>query len=138
MTRLYETIVSTCIMAAINSAQFPLFFNYVAELFPTRMRGVANAVILFLAKMIGSFAPFVSTYSKNKGYHILVGCSAVVLISLPLSFFVKETFEGAGTGDDSDDSNGESSYETMARSKGSMLSNGLKFGKKSEEGDDEM
>jgi hypothetical protein len=129
---LMETIVSTCIMAAINSAQFPLFFNYNAELFPTRMRGVANAVILFASKMIGSFAPFVATMSKNHGFHILVGCSSVVLLSLPFSFLIKETFE-----DSSEDGEKKAkkergftdmSYETMHRSNtdnGSGLQNNL-------------
>jgi hypothetical protein len=63
-----------------------------SELFPTRMRGVANALILFLSKMIGSFAPILSTMSKDRGYHILCGCSALVVISLPLSFFIDETY----------------------------------------------
>ena len=64
--------------------------------------------------MIGAFAPYLSTMSKNRGYHILVGCSALVLLSLPMSFFIKETFVPAKEDSDSDDGmNG--SFETMAR-----------------------
>lgn len=56
------------------------------------MRGIANALILSFGKLIGAAAPFVSTMSKNSGYHILVGCSSLALLSLPLSFAIKETF----------------------------------------------
>lgn len=89
--RLMQTIVSTFIIAVVNSANFSLFFMYVTELFPTRMRGLANAVVLFASKMIGAFAPMLCTLSKKAGYHVLCGCSLLVLLSIPCSFFIKET-----------------------------------------------
>jgi len=64
---------------------------YVTELFPTRMRGLANAVVLFASKMIGALAPVLCTLSKKAGYHVLCGCSILVLLSIPCSFLIKET-----------------------------------------------
>ena len=87
-------------LAAFNSAWFPIFFNYISELFPTRMRGMANAIILFSGKMIGSFAPILATLSKNRGFHVLCGCSLMLLISLPLSFCTDETFIDASENSD--------------------------------------
>ena len=62
-----------------------------SELFPTRMRGLACAIILFFGKMLGSVAPFLATMSKNHNLHIVCGCSVVLLISIPLSFCIDET-----------------------------------------------
>lgn len=88
---LLQTIISTCVMATVNSAQFPIFFAYVSEIYPTRMRGLANALILFTGKLIGATSPFMESLSLDYGVHVLVGCSAFLLLSLPLSFLIKET-----------------------------------------------
>ena len=78
-------------MAAINSVQFVFFFAYISENFPTRIRGLANALILFSAKMFGAFYPFFKNWSLGRDLHIMCGCCLLTLISLPLTFFGKET-----------------------------------------------
>lgn len=62
-------------------------------MFPTRMRGAANAIILSFSKFGGSFAPEISSLSKDNGYHVLCGCCLLTIISLPLSFCLKESLE---------------------------------------------
>lgn len=89
--KFFETVVSTCWMAVINSAQFPILFLYISELFPTEIRGLANALVLFTGKLLGALSPLLGTLSTSRGYHVLCGCSLFVLLSLPLSFFIKET-----------------------------------------------
>jgi MFS family permease len=112
LVRWLKLIVSTCIIAVVNSCQFVFLFAYISELFPTKIRGMANALVLFSSKMIGSFSPMIETFAKNKNLHIMVGCSVVTLISLPLSFFISETLKQSG--DETADSEGPASdYETM-------------------------
>lgn len=86
-----QTITSTCLMATIMSAIFPIFFIYITEIFPTEVRGTANAIVLFMAKLAGSLAPILESFSVSLGFHILVGCSVIVLASLPMTFFMRET-----------------------------------------------
>jgi len=86
-----ETVISTCWMAVINSAQFPLLFLSISELFPTRVRGLANAMVLFTGKLLGAASPLLGNMSVDHGFHVLCGCSVIVLVSLPASFLVKET-----------------------------------------------
>ena len=86
-----QTITSTFLMATVMSAIFPIFYIYITEVFPTEVRGTANAVILFLAKLIGSTAPLLENYSSSHGMHVLVGCSLLVIISLPMSLGMRET-----------------------------------------------
>lgn len=112
--RLMETIVSTCILAAVNSCQFVFLYTYVSELFPIKIRGLANALVLFTGKMIGSTSPFFTSMSKGYGVHILIGCSLITLISLPLTFFLDETLVLPGDKDKKVDSEGpDSDYQTM-------------------------
>lgn len=91
--KLMKTIVSTCILTVVNAGQFPFFYAGLSELFPTRVRGTSNALILFLCKMMGSFAPFLSSFAQNRGYHIMVGCSALTILALPLTFLQVETLQ---------------------------------------------
>jgi len=108
LIRIMKIGVSTCILAAINSCQFVFFYTYISELFPTKIRGIANALILFTSKMIGSLSPFAEAFSKNYNLHILVGCAAVTVFSLPLSFFIKETLVEVN-----DDPEDPEDYETI-------------------------
>lgn len=89
--RILRLGVSTLILTVINAAQFPIFFAGLSELFPSKLRGTSNAIILFLCKMTGSFSPYLSTYAKDHGYHIMVGCCVLTLIALPVTFFQSET-----------------------------------------------
>lgn len=91
--KLLKTIVSTCVLTVVNAGQFPFFYAGLSELFPTSVRGTSNALILFLCKMMGSFAPFLSSFAQNNGYHIMVGCSSLTLLALPLTFLQKETLQ---------------------------------------------
>lgn len=92
-----QTIISTCLLASIMSASFPLIFLYISELFPTETRGLASALILFFGKMVGALAPFLSSYSQKMGLHILVGCCIPVVFSLPLTYICLEETLGVNS-----------------------------------------
>lgn len=89
--KLAKTGVSAFFIGALMSASFPILFLMIAELFPTEIRGFSNAVILFFGKIAAASAPFLSKLSKDYGFHILVGCSSIVLVTIPLNFFLPET-----------------------------------------------
>lgn len=91
LVRFLETVLSTCVIATVNSAQFPILYSYVSEIYPTKIRGLANAMILFFGKLFGALAPFMENISLNLGFHVLVGCSALLVVSIPMSFTIKET-----------------------------------------------
>merc|ERR1712032_1053666 len=55
------------------------------------MRGLANAIVLFTGKILGSFSPYLITWTIDRGYHMAVGCGIIVLLSLPLSLGLRET-----------------------------------------------
>lgn len=91
--RLAETLVSTCGIAVIMSSQYALFFLYAAELFPTEIRGVGLAITISSSRFIGAGAPFLGKLSKDLGFHLLVGCGLIFLLSLPLSMLLSETLQ---------------------------------------------
>lgn len=88
---LMQTVVSTLLMASVMSALFPLFFIYITEAFPTEVRGTANALVLFTAKLIGSASPLLLEFSQQMGVHVLVGCAVIGLVSFPITFCMRET-----------------------------------------------
>lgn len=86
-----QTITSTFWMSSLMSAVFPFFFIYITEAFPTEVRGTANAIILFSAKMIGCMSPILESFSVKHHVHVVASCSVLVFLSLPLTCFIKET-----------------------------------------------
>lgn len=93
-----ETFFSTFFISTITSALFPLLFLFTSELFPTKIRGLANALVLFFGKLVGTLTPFVVQYCEKKDIHILVGCGALVFISLPATYLLEETLVEEGEG----------------------------------------
>ena len=91
LLELTETLLSTCVIAVINSSEFPFLFAYTSELFPTAVRGQANALVLLFGKAIGSLAPYLAGLSTSCGIHVLCGCGSLFFLSLPASFLLRET-----------------------------------------------
>lgn len=83
--------VSTFVLTIMNSTQSAVFFLSVSELFPSRIRGTAAALIMFFCKITASFAPLMSSVSTSYGFHVMVGCSLWNLVAYPLSFLQSET-----------------------------------------------
>ena len=77
----------------MTSMMFPLMFLWIAELFPTKIRGLATAVILFLGKLLGGFAPLLSDLCERYSIHVLVGCSAIGVLSLVATGYMRETYD---------------------------------------------
>jgi fucose permease len=92
MRKWIESLISTILISAVTSMMFPLLFLWTAELFPTKIRGLASAVILFVGKLFGGLAPLLSNLCDKFGIHVLVGCSAIGLFSLIATSYLDETY----------------------------------------------
>lgn len=83
--------VNIIVLGFLNCACFSLIYSYISELFPTRIRGMANSLTLFLGRIAGSFAPYLGTLAKDNGFNIMVGCGLTAFLCFPLLFFLDET-----------------------------------------------
>lgn len=88
---LIQSIVSTVLMTTAVSAHIAILYIQNAENFPTEHRGFACAIILLFGKMSGASAPMIEEYTKSIGVHVLVGCSGMALVALPMTVLLTET-----------------------------------------------
>ena len=96
-----ESLISTVLISSLTSMMFPLLFLWIAELFPTQIKGLASAFILFMGKLLGGLAPILSHICEKNGIHILVGCCSIGFISVFATEYLRETYDPhAGDEDD--------------------------------------
>lgn len=76
------------------SMSFPMYYLLIAETFPTEIRGTASSICLLAGKLLVIMIPKSIAMVKDKGYHPIIGALFPVLISLPLTLFLKETNGG--------------------------------------------
>lgn len=88
--QLCQSLVCAFIGAALN-AFFPFLMLLVSESFPPQLRASANTVIFTVSNSLALFAPYCGDLAQNLGVHFVVGCSAIGLLSWPLTFTLEET-----------------------------------------------
>lgn len=88
-----ETLISTVLISSLTSMMFPLLFLWIAELFPTQIKGLASAFILFMGKLLGGLAPILTHICEKNGIHILVGCCSIGFISVVATGYLRETYD---------------------------------------------
>ena len=88
-----ETLISTVVISSLTSMMFPLLFIWIAELFPTQIKGLASAFILFMGKLLGGLAPILSHVCEQNGIHVLVGCCSIGFISVFATGYLRETYD---------------------------------------------
>lgn len=84
-------LISTLVVSALLAAQFSFMTLLNSESFPSSHRGMAVGLILSIGKVLGSTAPYVSHWAKEKHLHVLVGCTLSSIPAMMLGFFLKET-----------------------------------------------
>jgi Major Facilitator Superfamily len=88
----YATVfISIFVVGGVMYAMFTPYYYYVSELFPVDLRGTANSAINLLFSLLAMATPFFCTLATDRGYHFLVGCSLMGLVSLPMTLFLRET-----------------------------------------------
>lgn len=91
--QLMQSIVSTVWITSISNASQTLFFVFTSESFPTHLRGTSMAFILLISKLLGATSPLLSVLAESLSMHILVGCSVYLLLSIPMTLTLKETYD---------------------------------------------
>ena len=90
--KLVRSLFAAIIIPMISGFHVSMLYLMNAELLPSQIRGISIAFTLVFGKFMGSFSPALGELSKSLGVHVLVGCSSMALVALPLNFFVQETF----------------------------------------------
>lgn len=96
MLRTTQTFLSAGVAGGISNAAFVPYYYYISELFPVEIRGTAYSMVQFSANLLAMISPFLVKKSTDIGVHFLVGCTALVVVSLPMTMFLKETIPGVG------------------------------------------
>ncbi len=89
-----EAIKGVITAGAIGGVMYALFTPYfylVTELFPADLRGTANALINFFSLLLSMAAPFLFKFADDRGFNGIEATSVLGLVSLPLTFFLRET-----------------------------------------------
>lgn len=70
---------------------YPMYYLTIAEIFPAEIRGTATSICLLSGKILVSLVPQLLEMTKDRGFNPIVGASLPIFLSLPLTFFLKET-----------------------------------------------
>lgn len=76
----------------VNAAQFSLMFNYVAEIFPSSIRGLASGLIVCISRMSNCLAPVIENISDKTGIHPLAISAIPAIWGLLATCILPETF----------------------------------------------
>lgn len=88
--KLAETIISVTIKL-ILSMNYALVFTYGAELFPTKIRGMANGIAIFVGRSMNGVSSPLDALAVSWGVHPLVMISLGSIVALPCTLFLPET-----------------------------------------------
>lgn len=97
--KIAQTIISAVLIGGLDFAAFVPYYYFISELFPVEIRGTANSMIQFTSNLAGIIAPFIASASKDLGFHFLVGCTALSILVMPLTYYLKETAGESGPTD---------------------------------------
>ena len=86
-----QSLISICWVGTLNNFQFALYFIYIAEIFPSEIRGVCCSIVFLVAKVLSSAAPFIGKLSQLMGGHLVNGLIIIYVFSIPAAFFLPET-----------------------------------------------
>ena len=81
----------TCIMRVTNDIGFCLLFNYLAELFPTKIRAFTSGLMVYAGRMTNTLGPSIMLLSDKSGIHPCFICSIPCFFGLISSYLLPET-----------------------------------------------
>ena len=76
-----------------NQAAFIPYYYLVTETFPIDLRGTGSSIIVTCANGFSMVAPFFISLASHLNVSFALGCSALAVLTVPLSFFLRETVE---------------------------------------------
>ena len=89
----YQLVATTasCLMKFIQAIGYSVVINYIAELFPTKIRGLATGIIICISRMSHSLAPSIDHIAFRMDTHPLILTSIPALFAVPVALFMPET-----------------------------------------------
>ena len=87
----YIATILSCILRMVNSACFSLAFNYISELFPTKIRGLATGLIVCTGRLSNCLASTFEHLSTIYDIHPLILTAIPSLFALPACLNLPET-----------------------------------------------
>ena len=85
-----QTIVS-CLIKLVLCINYSLIFNYCSELFPTKMRGFALGICVFIGRVMVIFSFFIQRITDSLQINPMIGTIIGALIALPITLCLPET-----------------------------------------------
>ena len=73
------------------SIMYTYINNYMAETFPTEIRGAGAGLVTAIARYIGASSALIKSYTKGSGIDLIVPCSVLSILVIPVAFFMPET-----------------------------------------------
>jgi len=86
-----EWFLASWIINPVQNSSFIPLCHYICELFPVELRGTANSMANFFGTVLAMGSVFISAFAKSLGLHPIIGSCSIGIISLPLTFFLRET-----------------------------------------------
>ncbi len=87
-------VIIAVVIGGVMYAMFTPYIYFVSELFPADLRGTANALTNFFSMLLSMSAPFLFKFGDDRGFNGIEATSILGLVSLPLTFFLRETVGG--------------------------------------------
>ena len=73
------------------SVMYTYINNYMAEVFPTEIRGSGAGLVTAVARYIGAISALVKTMISGSKIELIVPCSVLSLFVIPATIFMPET-----------------------------------------------
>ena len=86
-----QGIITSVFIGGVMYSLFTPYFYFVTELYPVELRGTANALINFFSLLLSMAAPFLFKFADDRRFNGIESTSILGLVSLPLTFFLRET-----------------------------------------------
>lgn len=71
------------------SMMYPIVYLYPSKIFAAEHRGAVNSLVITGSQLIAAFFPFIGSLGNLVGQDEMVGCTAIVLLSAPLSLWLR-------------------------------------------------
>jgi len=86
-----SSLIPTCIIIPLANAGLIPVVHYTCELFPVELRGTSSSLVNFFSILVSMGTVFISSYMDAININPLVGSCTVAVLSIPLTFFLRET-----------------------------------------------
>lgn len=72
-----------------TSMMYPIVYLYPSKIFPAEHRGAVNSLVITGSQLVAAFFPLIGSLGTLVGQDEMVGCTAIVLLSAPMSLLLR-------------------------------------------------